>query len=121
MRIGVTFSPAIQSLVDTNQTSIQVLMLIALAGLLGAFYGVRYMQQHPKTFKPARIKLLIVLAGLFTGVFVVGGLCVLSCYMSDTMESITIILMVVLFVFDIVPVFKKAWKYVPEDINKSGN
>ena len=79
------------------------------------------MQQHPKTFQPVRVKLLIVLVGLFTVAFAVGGLCVLSWHTADTMESITIILMVMLFVFSIVPVFRKAWKYVPEDVNKSSN
>ena len=49
------------------------------------------------------------------------GLCVLSWHMADTMESIMIILMIVLFVSDVVPVFKKAWKHVSEDVNKSGN
>lgn len=52
-------------------------MAIALAGLLGAFYGVQHMQQYLKTFQSVRVKLLIALAGLFTVAFIVGGLCCL--------------------------------------------
>ena len=100
-----------------NEDFILSSMAIALSGLLGAFYGVWHTQQYPKTFQSVRVKLLIALAGLFTVAFVVGGLCVLSCHMADTMGSI----MIVLLVSDVVPVFKKVWKHVPEDVNKSGN
>lgn len=48
-----------------------------------------------------------------------GGLCVLSWHTADTMESMTIILVIILFVFDVVPVFRKAWKYVSEDVNSN--